>query len=122
MLRTVDRAFAALLILGAIGHTLGSIKAFINTPHELLWALCASVLIAMLGVLNLLRSWRPRDAALAWIVCAGTACWLVASIAFGLIIGKPFDPRVIVFVILSVGLIVFGLNTALNGNPIHAKA
>ena len=122
MLRTVDRVFAVLLILGSIGHTFGSIKAFGNTPHELLWALCAGVLVALLGVLNLLRSWRPGDAALAWIVCAGTACWLAASIAFGLIIGKPFDLRVIVFVILSAGLILFGLNTALNGNPVHAKA
>ena len=113
MRKIVDRLFGSLLILGAIGHTFGSIKAFSSTPHELLWALCASVLIALLGALNLLRSWRPQDSTLAWIVCAGTTCWLAASIAFGLIIGRPFDPRVIVFVILSVGLILFGLNTAL---------
>lgn len=114
-MRILDRLLAALLLLGAVGHTFGSIQSFSNQPLVLLWALCASVLVALLGAINLLRAGRPADRALAWIAAVGTACWLVAAIVFGLLIHHPADPRVLVFVVVSGGLIAFSLRTAFRG-------
>jgi len=110
----IDRALGVLLMLGCVGHSLGSIKSYSTQPMPLLWALCASVLVALLGSMNLLRSYRPADRALAWLTCAGTFCWLVAAVVFGNLIGNVLDLRVIVFTLLCIGLIGFGLRTALN--------
>jgi len=112
-MRIVDRLLAALLILGAVGHTFGSIKYFSGQPITLLWALCASALAALLGTVNLLRASRPKDRALAWVAAVGTAFWLAASLAFGKLIGNLLDPRVVLFVIISAALIAFSLRTAL---------
>lgn len=112
-MRTIDRLLAVLLLLGAVGHTFGSIHSYSRQPLVLLWALCASVLVALLGALQLLRAARPADRPLAWIATAGTACWLAAAIAFGVLIRDPLDPRVITFIIICAGLIAFSLQTAL---------
>jgi len=109
MLKNLDRALAVLLSLGAIGHTFGSIVAFRNQPVTLLWALCASLLIALVGGINLLRTWRPSDYALAWLSAVGALSWLVVSVAFGIIIGNLLDPRVIPFAVMSTGLLLFSM-------------
>ena len=113
MLKNLDRALAMLLSLGAIGHTFGSITAFRDHPSQLLWALCASVLIVLVGAMNLLRTWRPGDRLLACLAAMATLCWLVATVAFGVIINNLTDLRVVVFAILSVGLIIFSVKDAL---------
>jgi hypothetical protein len=112
-LKYLDRALAILLSLGAIGHTFGSIAAFRAHPIQLLWALCASVLIVLISAINLLRTWRPGDRLLACLAAMGTLCWLVASVAFGVIINNLTDLRVVVFAILSMGLIIFSAKDAL---------
>lgn len=111
-MRIVDRLLAIVLLLGVIGHTLGSIKAYAAQPMTLLWALCASALLALVGVINLVRASRPADRSLAWIAAAGAALWLIAALAFGCLIRNFLDPRVITFVIACVGLIAFSMRTA----------
>jgi hypothetical protein len=113
MSRITDRTLAILLLLGAVGHTLGSIKFYAQEPLTMLWALCASLFVVLLAAVNLLRTNRPADRTLAWITSAGTLCWLIAAIVFGMLLGKPLDPRVVYFVLVCAGLIVFGLRTAL---------
>ena len=113
MLKNLDRTLAMLLSLGAIGHTFGSIMALRGHPAQLLWALCASVLIVLISAINLLRTWRPGDRLLAWLAAMGALCWLVVSVAFGVIVNNITDLRVVVFVILSVGLIIFSVKDAL---------
>ncbi len=113
MLKIVDRALGVLLILGAGGHTYGSISSYGRQPLTLLWALSASLFILLLGAVHLLRTARRGDRALAWIAVAGTVCQLMASVIFGQLIGAPADPRVIGFVVICSGLIVFGLRDAL---------
>src|ERR1700732_485453 len=49
-------------------------------PIALLWSLCASVLCVLLGTINLLRTNRSQDAALAWICTLGSLCWLIITI------------------------------------------
>jgi hypothetical protein len=109
--RNIDRAFAILLMLGAVGHTLGSFKAYGTQPIALLWSLCASVLCVLLGTINLLRTNRSQDTALAWICTLGSLCWLIIMIIFGTLIGNLLDVRIVIFSVLSAGLVLFSLRT-----------
>ena len=109
MAKNIDRFFAVLLLIGAGGHTFGSFAGYSHQPIVLLWALCASVLAVLLGVINLLRTYRSGDHALAWIAAAGNSSWLVITIVFGILIAKPFDPRVVGFVVIALALIAFSL-------------
>ena len=122
MAKNIDRFFAVLLLIGAGGHTFGSFAGYSHRPMVLLWALCASVLAVLLAVLNLLRTYRPGDHALAWIVAAGNTSWLVITIVFGILIAKPFDPRVVGFFIIAAALVTFSLKGALGmANGIQNK-
>ncbi len=113
VLKLIDRALAVLLILGAGGHTLGSIAGYGTQPLTLLWALSASLYIVLVGAVNLLRTARPGDRALAWIAVVSASCQLVSAVVFGQLIDAPADPRVVGFVVLCLGLIAFGLRDAL---------
>jgi len=104
----IDRGLSCLLVLGGIGHTFGVI-GFYEDPVTLFWALTDSVLIFLLAAMNLLRTWRPSDRALAILTSCGSAAYLVVSLGFGRIIGSLTDPRVILFAVLSLGLLGFGL-------------
>jgi len=110
--RNVDRAFAVLLLLGAVGHTFGSFKVYGSQPIVLLWALSATLLCVFLGAVNLLRVNRPADSALAWICVAGMVGWLAVTIEFGRLIGNLFDFRIVIFAVISVVLILFGVRCA----------
>ena len=110
--KNLDRTLAILLLLGAVGHTLGSFKTYGGQPMVLLWALCASVLVVLLGAINLLRVSRPGDAALAWICVGATICWLACTLTFGHLIGNLLDFRIVIFAVLSIGLILFGVRSA----------
>jgi len=111
--KNIDRTFAVLLLLGAVGHTLGSFKTYGSQPIVLLWSLSASVLCVLLGAINLLRSSRPNDATLAWISVGGMVCWLVLTFAFGNLIGNLLDFRILIFAVISVALILFSVRTAM---------
>ena len=112
--KNLDRTLAVLLLLGALGHTLGSLKIYGGEPMVLLWALSASVLCVLLGAINLLRVNRPQDAALASICAAGMVAWLACTLAFGHLIGNFLDLRIVIFSLISIGLIFFSLRTAAN--------
>lgn len=111
--KVIDRALAVLLILGAGGHTAGSFNAYGNQPMVLLWALSASILVILLGALNLLRGGRPGDRALAWICAAGLVAWMGCCVAFAAIAGTWLEPHAAIFLLLSAGLLAFSLRTAL---------
>jgi len=108
----IDRSLSALLILGAIGHTLGVLD-FYKDPDTLFWSLTATLLIILLAALNLLRSWRPGDRALAALAASASAAYFVDTIFFGRLVGNLADFRVILFGAISLGLTVFGLRDAL---------
>jgi drug/metabolite transporter (DMT)-like permease len=117
VLKIIDRALGVLLILGAGGHTFGSIVAYRTQPLTLLWALSASLYIVLVGAVNLLRTARPGDRALAWVAVVAALCQLVSAVVFGQLIHSPADPRVVGFVVLCLGLIAFGLRDALASRP-----
>jgi hypothetical protein len=114
MRKIVDRSLAVLLIIVAGGgHAAGAIAAYHDQPIALLSALSMSVLGILIGALNLLRTNRPIDRTLAWLAVGATAAWFIISVIFGFLIGNLLDPRVIGFILITAGLIYFGLTTAL---------
>ena len=113
----IDRGLSSRLILGGIGHTFGVI-GFYQDPVTLFWALTASVLIFLLAAINLLRTWRPADRALAIVTSCGSAAYLIISLGFGRVIGSLTDPRVILFAVLSLALLAFGLRDVMRRPPL----
>jgi hypothetical protein len=112
-MKWIDRGLSCLLILGGIGHTYGVLN-FYRDPQTLFWSLTATALIFLLAAVNLLRTWR-RDRALATISACGSAAYLVITLRFGQIIGNIADPRIILFGVLSLGLLAFGIRDAVRG-------
>jgi hypothetical protein len=66
-LKILDLILSCLLILGGIGHTLGSLRGYTNDQTTLLWPLCASLFVFLFAALSLIRAGRPHDSALAWV-------------------------------------------------------
>jgi peptidoglycan/LPS O-acetylase OafA/YrhL len=110
-MRWLDRGLSLLLILAGVGHTYGVLN-FYKNPDTLFWSLTASVLIALLAAINLLRSWR-HDRALAAIAAAGSAAYFVITLGFGRLIGDMTDFRVILFGVITLGLTAFGIRDTL---------
>jgi hypothetical protein len=117
MLTWIDRTLSILLILGGVGHTLGVIDYYRTQPDALFWSLTASLLIFLLGAINLLRSWRRDDRALAILSAGAMAGYLAVTLCFGKLIGNMADPRVIVFGLISLGLICFSMRDAMSRRP-----
>ena len=112
MAKWIDRGFSCLLILGAVGHTLG-VMSFYKNAHTLFWALTDSVLLFLLAAINLLRTWQPGNRPLAIVTACASAANLVISLRFGQLIGNMADFRVILFAVLSLGLTGFSLRDAM---------
>lgn len=112
-MKILDRVFGCLMILGGVGHGIGSYKAYSNDPMALLWALSASFAIFLLAAMNLLRAGRKGDRALAWISFAGCLGQGGFALWFGLLIGNVFDFRPLGNLIITLVLAVFSLRAAL---------
>ena len=111
-MKWIDRALSCLLILGSVGHTLG-VMEFYKDAHTLFWSLTASELIFLLAAINLVRSWRPAERALAAITAVATAAYFLFTLRFGQIIGNLVDFRVILFAALTLGLTAFSVRDAI---------
>jgi hypothetical protein len=111
-MKWIDRGLSVVLILGGIGHTLG-VLGFYKDPQTLFWSLTASELIFLLAAINLLRTWRPGDRALAAIAACASASYLLFTLRFGQIIGNIADFRVILFGVIMLGLTAFSLRDAI---------
>ena len=107
MMRTVDRIFGGLLILGACGHTAGTILWLEPMSGTFIWSLGSSLAAFLLGPLNLVRAGRPEDRTLATVTLVGTAAWFLVALAFGKSIGNVWDPRAVSHMAASAGLVIF---------------
>ena len=110
-MRGVDRALAILLILGGVGHSVGSYLAYKTNQMELLWALCASLFVFLLGTINLLRASRPTDGSLGWICLVAGLAWIPSCLRFAQLAGNMLDFHAVIFILLSLGLCCFSLRT-----------
>ena len=106
--RRVDRGFGVLLLLGAAGHTVGTLQHLRGTD-AFLWSLGSSLAAALLAVLNLARAGRAADRPLAVVCAVGTLCWALLVVGFGVSIGNLLDPRVLMHLVASAGLVLFSM-------------
>ena len=93
-MKTVDRAFGWLLVLGGLLHAVGAWNANHAKPDILLWALTGSLAAFLIAALNLLRVERPHDRPLAWLSLAGSIAWLAVALSVGALAGNFLDVRV----------------------------
>jgi len=103
-MKLVDRIFGCLLLLGGVGHTAGTLIGYKDKPELMLWSLCASLFVFLLGTLNLVRAGRRGDRTLGWITLVFNVCWMVSVVAFGRLIQNMADPRVISFLVIALVL------------------
>lgn len=111
MFRIIDRTFGVLLILGACGHTIGTLVWLQPGSGIFIWSLGSSLAVVLLGVLNIVRAGRPEDKTLAAITAIGTACWALLALGFGLSINNVLDPRPAGHFVIAVVLTIFGVLT-----------
>lgn len=103
--KAVVRGLSGVLVIGGLGHTAGTLLNYAGKPEVMLWSLCTSLFVFLLGAVNWLRATRTHDRPLAWIALIFNLAWLAACVQFGRIIGKPLDPRVLLFMIVTLALI-----------------
>jgi hypothetical protein len=111
MLKTIDRIFGWLLVLGSCGHTIGTLMWTQPMSGIFIWSLSGALASALLGVLNIVRAGRPYDKTLAIITLIGTAVWAALALAFGKSIGNVLDPRALFHFLVSIALVVFSAIT-----------
>ena len=110
-MRAVDTIFGILLLIGALLHAYGTFIGYPAGSEVFVWSLAGSLAAGLIAVLNLLRSCRPGDKALAWICLVASLCWAGLAFAFGKAIGHVADPRVLWHVIAALVLAGFSLRT-----------
>lgn len=117
----LDRFFSVLLLFGAAAHTLGTF-VFYTWPSEIfVWSLGTSLAGLVIGAINLLRVDRPNDTPLAWTCVVSSLTWLGIVIAFGVVEGNLFDPRVVIHAVAAAGLAAMGTRTAMQSKALQVK-
>ena len=108
----VDRLFAVLLAVFAAGH--GFIGVLLARPimdSYTVWAFSGSIAAWAIAVLNWLRAGRPNDIVIAVWAVAGALTWALMMIWLGVAADMIRDVRIWLFLFVSGGLVVFGLQT-----------
>ncbi len=70
MVRTIDRVFGWLMVVGALLHCMGTLTAHLGEDVTL-WSLGAGLGELLLAAINLMRVGRPADRTLAWVSFRG---------------------------------------------------
>ncbi|MFL6722441.1 MAG: hypothetical protein ACJ8FT_11675 [Sphingomonas sp.] len=96
-----------------MAHAFG-VASFFHDPQTLFWSETATILIFLIAAVNLLRTWRPGDRALAAVAAGASISYLIATFCLGRIIGDMADFRVILFGALTLGLALFSLRDAVS--------
>jgi hypothetical protein len=107
----IDRVFASLLLLGAIGHTIGSFTLLEPGSETQVWSLGSALCAFLLGALNWARAGRPTDRTLGWITCLGSLGWFAVAIGFGVFMGHLGDFRVVWHGACALALTIFSIRT-----------
>lgn len=101
------------MVVGALLHGAGCLQFYAHSPELLLWSESGTLAELLLAALNLLRTGRPGDRALAWVSFAGCLVYLAIVMAFGKLIGNYFDFRPLIQGTVTLVLAGFSLRTAL---------
>ena len=118
-MKIADRLFGWLQLLGACGHTAGTIVLVPFMSGLFVWSLGASIGMFLTAALNLLRAGRPTDRTVALMATAGSGGQLLLCLAFGKSIGNFADPRVVGNCVIATVLLLFGIRTiaVIGGKP-----
>ena len=120
-MKTLDRAFGWLLVVGGLLHAIGAWNANHAKPDVLLWALTGSLSAFLIAAFNLLRVERPHDRPLAWLSLAGSLAWLAVALSVGELAGNFVDPRVVGNVINAGVLAVMSIRSLRAGTLADAQ-
>ncbi len=120
-MKTIDRVFGWLLVVGGLLHTVGSIMGLANRPDVLVWALSGSLAALLLAALNLMRVNRPDDRTLALVCVAGSVSWVLVAIGFGVTIGNALDPRALIHAVNAAVLAGFSMRTVARASQGRAR-
>jgi hypothetical protein len=82
-------------------------------PTLLVWSLSGTLAGLLLASLNLLRTGRPGDRALAWVSFAGCLGWIAVALGFGVASGNVLDVRALTHAINAAVLAALSLRSAL---------
>ncbi len=110
--KTLDRTFGVLLLVGSVLHAYGSISFYRLGSPELVWALSGSLAGGLTSVINLVRAGRPEDTTVAWISLVASICWAIVAVGFGAAIGNLIDPRALWHLVCALALAAFSVRTA----------
>ncbi len=121
-MKRIDSIFGWLLVLGAAGHTAGTVMWTQPMSGIFIWSLGSALAAALLGALNILRAGRPEDKTLAVITLVGTACWVPLAVSFGVSIGNLFDERAMLHAIVAIVLVIFSGITIWRGSAGERRA
>ncbi len=111
MIKIADRLFGWLQMLGACGHTAGTIVLVPFMSGLFVWSLGTSIGMFLTAALNLLRARRPGDRTVALLATAGSGGQLLLCLAFGKSIANFADPRVVGNCVIAIVLLCFGIRT-----------
>jgi hypothetical protein len=110
-MKVADRLFGWLQILGACGHTAGTILLAPFMSGLFVWSLGASIGMFLTAALNLLRAARPGDRTVAFLAVAGSGGQFLLCLAFGGSIANFGDPRVVANCLIAAVLFGFAVRT-----------
>jgi Na+/proline symporter len=106
----VDRILSVLLILAGIVHAFDSVHYY-HDELTVLWSVCASLFVILIGAISLLRASRPGDRGLAWICLVSGLAWIAAAARFGAVTGRIHNWHVLVVVLVTLGTCIFSVRT-----------
>jgi hypothetical protein len=110
-MRTVDRVFGWLLVLGALAHAVGAWSGSPTFSTTLVWALSGALAALLVAAINLLRVDRPHDRPLGVVCLFGCIGWMAVALGIGKSIANFLDARVVINTLNGAVLGAFSLRT-----------
>ncbi len=108
-MRTVELILCGLLALGGLGHLFGTITGYPPGSEVFVWSLTATGFVFLLVFLHVLRIYRPKDVPVRAAASLASVAWIGLALAFGAASGNIADPRALMHVIVTLGLLVTSL-------------
>lgn len=115
-MKTLDRIFGCLMILGTCGHTIGTFVLLPSMSPLWVWSLSGSLAGFILGTLNLIRAGRVPDRTIAALTTFGNAAWVFIALAFNASNGNMRDPRGLIHATVAFVLMFFSICTWMRGS------
>lgn len=117
-MRVFEFGLCALLALAGLGHLTGTFLFYAAGTEVFVWSLSASAFVFAIVFLHIVRIRRPDDLPIGNAAIVFSLVWIVLAFLFALAEGNPADPRALMHILASAGLVV----TALRQRAAHAHA